>query len=166
MRLGLRASGPHFYIEFSSCEFTAICTRGDGPQARHTADMADAALAALPLPLRAATRECATAASHFNPKQSAEAVALAAKLRALFSGPTTAATAELCLERQTPLLPELPSELIAEVLGGSSVNWRAHADSSTSVRPARHDPCLSWRKPSAAGRARLGDGRRRPCRQA
>jgi hypothetical protein len=73
--------------------------------------MADGALAAL----RAA--ECAAAARRFNPDQSAEAVALANVLRSLFSKSTAAAaTAELLVERQAPLLPQLPTELIIEVL--------------------------------------------------
>jgi hypothetical protein len=74
--------------------------------------MADAALAAL----GAATCECATAAERSNPEQSAEAVALAIKLHALFSGPTSAATAELNVEHVAHLLPQLPTELVVEVL--------------------------------------------------
>jgi alpha-tubulin suppressor-like RCC1 family protein len=75
--------------------------------------MADAALTAL----RAATCECAAAARHFNPDQSADAAALADHLRALFSKSTTAvATAELRVEQRTSLLPHLSTELIVEVL--------------------------------------------------
>jgi alpha-tubulin suppressor-like RCC1 family protein len=75
--------------------------------------MADAALAAL----RAATGECASTAREISPAQSAEAAALVDKLRALFStSRCAAATAELPVERQTPLLPQLPTELIVEVL--------------------------------------------------
>jgi hypothetical protein len=75
--------------------------------------MADAALAAL----RAATCECAATVRRFNPDQAAEAVALANVLRSLFSKPTAAAaTAELRLEHQAPLLLQLPTELIVEVL--------------------------------------------------
>jgi hypothetical protein len=74
--------------------------------------MADPVLAAL----RAATSECAAAAKRLSPEQSAKALALADKLRALFSKSPTAATAELPVERQAPLLPQLPPELIIEVL--------------------------------------------------
>jgi hypothetical protein len=74
--------------------------------------MAGAALTAL----RAATSECTAAARRFSPEQSAEAVALADQLRALFSRSTAAAADVRILERPAPLLPQLPSELILEVL--------------------------------------------------
>jgi hypothetical protein len=77
--------------------------------------MADAALAAL----RAATRECAVTAGRFSPEQIAEAAGLANELQANFSSSTAAAaTAELRVERPapSPLLLQLPSELIVEVL--------------------------------------------------
>jgi hypothetical protein len=75
------------------------------------AHVPDAALASL----RAATSECAAAAGRFRPDQSAGTAALAAKLCALFPSPPTAA-AGLHVERQAPLLPQLPAELIVEVL--------------------------------------------------
>jgi alpha-tubulin suppressor-like RCC1 family protein len=74
--------------------------------------MADAALAAL----RAVTCKCAATAKRFSPEQSAEAAALANILRALFSRSTAVATAELPVEPRAPLLPQLPIELIVEVL--------------------------------------------------
>jgi alpha-tubulin suppressor-like RCC1 family protein len=74
--------------------------------------MADAALAAL----RAAACECAATARRFSPEQSAEAAALSNVLHALFSRSTAAATAELIVQRRAPLLPQLPTELIVEVL--------------------------------------------------
>jgi hypothetical protein len=74
--------------------------------------MADAALEAL----RAAAGECAASAKLFSPEQSVEAIALANGLQAFFCRPNTAATAELRLERQAPLLPQLPTELTVEVL--------------------------------------------------
>jgi hypothetical protein len=67
--------------------------------------------------LRAATCACAATARRFNPDQSAEAVALANVLQALFSTSTAAAaTAEVRVVCQAPLLPQLPAELILEVL--------------------------------------------------
>jgi hypothetical protein len=67
--------------------------------------------------LRAAACECAAAAKEFSPEQTAEAAGLADQLRALFStSRSAAATAELRLKRQTPLLPQLPTELVVEVL--------------------------------------------------
>jgi hypothetical protein len=75
--------------------------------------MADAALVAL----RAATCECAAAARRFNPGEAAEAVALADVVRALFSRPTALATPALrVVVRPASLLPQLPTELIVEVL--------------------------------------------------
>jgi alpha-tubulin suppressor-like RCC1 family protein len=74
--------------------------------------MADAALAAL----RAATCACTGTARRFSPEQSAEAAALVEQLRVLFSRSATAATAELPVERRSPLLPQLPTELTVEVL--------------------------------------------------
>jgi alpha-tubulin suppressor-like RCC1 family protein len=79
--------------------------------------MADAALGAL----RAATSECTATATLFSPAQAADAVALADKLRVLFStSTTTAAMAEAQVVRDpappAPLLPQLPPELIVEVL--------------------------------------------------
>jgi alpha-tubulin suppressor-like RCC1 family protein len=87
----------------SSCEFTA-----GAPSSK----MADSALAAL----RAATCECAAAARRFNPEQSAEAAAPADVLRSFFSGSINTATPELQVQRSAPLLPQLPTELIVEVL--------------------------------------------------
>jgi hypothetical protein len=83
------------------------CAALPSPPAR-----AESALAAL----RATTCECAAAARRFSPEQSAEAVALANKIQALFSRSPTAATAELPAECKAPLLPQLPTELIVEVL--------------------------------------------------
>jgi hypothetical protein len=75
--------------------------------------MADAALAAL----RAATCECAANAKRFNFDQSAEAIALADVLRALFSRSTTTATSVLrVMELPASLLSQLPAELIVDVL--------------------------------------------------
>jgi hypothetical protein len=74
--------------------------------------MADAALAAL----RAATSECTATARRFNPEQSAEGLALADQLRAPFSRSTPTATAHLIVKPRAPLLPQLPSELIVDVL--------------------------------------------------
>jgi alpha-tubulin suppressor-like RCC1 family protein len=71
--------------------------------------MADAALAAL----RAATCECAAMARRFSPDQSSEAVALSDVLRNSFSRSAAAATPT---RRVPPLLPQLPTELIVEVL--------------------------------------------------
>jgi hypothetical protein len=76
------------------------------------AAMADAALASL----RAATSECTAAARRFSPEHLAEALALADQLRALFSMSNPTATAHLIVERQAPLLPQLPTELIFGVL--------------------------------------------------
>jgi hypothetical protein len=82
--------------------------------------MADAAFAAL----RAATCACAATARRFspeqsaeavNPEQSAEAARLADILRAFFSRSTTT-TAEAHAAQPPPLLPQLPPELIVEVL--------------------------------------------------
>jgi alpha-tubulin suppressor-like RCC1 family protein len=75
--------------------------------------MADAALVAL----RAATCACAATTERFSPEQSTEAAALANILRSFFSTPdTAAATAEVRLAQPPPLLPQLPAELIVEVL--------------------------------------------------
>jgi hypothetical protein len=74
--------------------------------------MADAAVAAL----SDAACECAATARSFSREQSAEAAALADQLRAVFSRSTAAAPAELYREPHSPLLPQLPTELIVEVL--------------------------------------------------
>jgi hypothetical protein len=73
--------------------------------------MADAAVDAL----RAATRECAAAARLFSREQCAEAAAHASVLHAFFSRPSAAA-ATSGRSRGSPLLPQLPTELIVEVL--------------------------------------------------
>jgi hypothetical protein len=75
--------------------------------------MAEAALAAL----RAATCECAATAKRFNPDQASEAATLGDVLRALFSKSTAATTSvSRVVERSSSLLPQLPAELIIEVL--------------------------------------------------
>jgi hypothetical protein len=77
--------------------------------------LADGALALASL--RAAARECAATAKRFSPEQSTEAVAYANTICALFSKSTTdATTAEMRVEHQAPLLPQLPTELTVEVL--------------------------------------------------
>jgi hypothetical protein len=75
--------------------------------------MADAALAAL----RAAICDCTAAAKRFSAEQSAGAAALANELRDLFSWSTAVATsADVQVVDPAPLLPQLPTELIFEVL--------------------------------------------------
>jgi hypothetical protein len=66
--------------------------------------------------LRAATSECAGAAGCFSPEQCAAGVALANKLRALFSRPVAAAATADVGEVQTLLLPHLPTELLLQVV--------------------------------------------------
>jgi hypothetical protein len=113
--------------------------------------------------LRVAACECAAAARRFSPEQSAEAAALANMLRAVFSSSTAAAsTAEFRVQRRPCSLSRCSSIWMR----GASVASRARAGNSTSTRPARRDPWVWWRWHSGGGRTRLGDGRRRRCRQA
>jgi hypothetical protein len=88
--------------------------------------MADAALDSL----RAATRECAATARLFSAEQCAEAAAHASVLQAFFFiAPAAAAISALrVVERAGPLLPQLPTELIVEVL--------QHMDTRSLGRPA------------------------------
>jgi hypothetical protein len=80
--------------------------------------MADAAL-------RSATGECAATVRNFSPEQFAEAESLAKVLRALFSRSATAsATAEA--HNTLPLLPQLPTDLIVEVIQHLDTRSLAH----------------------------------------
>jgi hypothetical protein len=129
--------------------------------------MADAALAAL----RAASCECTAAAKRFSAEQSAEATAMVHVLRDLFSWSTAVATrADVGVVDLAPLLPQLPTELIVEVLGHLDVRSLSHL-ACTCWQLYYGPPCpprprLLWRPQSGVGRTKLGDGRRRHCRQA
>jgi hypothetical protein len=66
--------------------------------------------------LLAATRACAATAGRFSPEQSSEAIAYADELRDLFTQSTVAAATTAKGNRDAPLLPQLPTELIPQVL--------------------------------------------------
>jgi hypothetical protein len=122
--------------------------------------MTDAALASL----RAATRECTTAAQRFNTEQAAEAVALTDQLRSLFSRSATAMSDARVVQRREPLLPQLPPELTVEVLRHLDV--RSLGRLACTCRQLYHDPPCPPRPSSlieAAIRRRADEvGRRTP----